>query len=250
MTRPDERLIAVRKVAAYELVRKHKLVGWSVRVSSAIKHCAACRYKSKTITLSKYMMLDYTDFEFRDTVLHEIAHAIVGYEARHGPVWKAKCREIGCTGEVTGRAFRVPQPAKPPQPAAKRNPEHASLAYLFEKVRTYVSKVEFDTPEQLRVLIDRLRRDDVFDDVPLATYRRAIEYVERGIAAQVERLGQFPGLRKPYGDCDWHQSCDEGTITGLARTWVTRSPDMQAVLLHLLTMVRGYPSIAVEYRSR
>ena len=35
--------------------------------------------------------------EIRDTVLHEIAHALVGPEARHGPEWKAIAKRLGAT---------------------------------------------------------------------------------------------------------------------------------------------------------
>jgi hypothetical protein len=33
--------------------------------------------------------------EIRDTLLHEIAHAIAGHKAGHGAEWKAVCRRIG-----------------------------------------------------------------------------------------------------------------------------------------------------------
>ena len=32
-----------------------------------------------------------------DNLLHEIAHAIVGREAGHGPLWKVTARRIGAT---------------------------------------------------------------------------------------------------------------------------------------------------------
>jgi hypothetical protein len=36
--------------------------------------------------------------EILDTILHEIAHALVGHKEAHGPVWVAKAKEIGCSG--------------------------------------------------------------------------------------------------------------------------------------------------------
>lgn len=47
------------------------------------------------ITLSHIYTDLLTEAEVKDTVLHEIAHALVGIEAGHGYMWKAKCREIG-----------------------------------------------------------------------------------------------------------------------------------------------------------
>ena len=36
-----------------------------------------------------------------ESLLHEIAHALVGRKHNHDAEWKAKAREIGCTGERT-----------------------------------------------------------------------------------------------------------------------------------------------------
>ena len=48
----------------------------------------------------------------RQTMLHEIAHALVGYEAAHGPVWKRKAAEIGYTGKRTAANPYVEQQRK------------------------------------------------------------------------------------------------------------------------------------------
>lgn len=38
-----------------------------------------------------------------DTIKHELAHLIVGFQYDHGPVWKACCIEIGCEPSATRR---------------------------------------------------------------------------------------------------------------------------------------------------
>ncbi len=38
------------------------------------------------------------DEEVKDTILHEIAHALVGKAHHHDDVWRAKALEIGCSG--------------------------------------------------------------------------------------------------------------------------------------------------------
>ena len=63
-----------------------------------------CRYREKRIDLSVSYCLAASRAEIEDTVLHEIAHAIVGPKHNHDAVWKAKAREIGCQGE---RCHRV-----------------------------------------------------------------------------------------------------------------------------------------------
>jgi predicted SprT family Zn-dependent metalloprotease len=50
------------------------------------------------------------DDEVRDTILHEIAHALVGPGHGHDGVWKAKCREIGARPEACyGAGVEMPR---------------------------------------------------------------------------------------------------------------------------------------------
>ncbi len=52
----------------------------------------------------------HSEDEVLDTILHEIAHALVGPQHGHDAVWRAKAREIGCSGErcVSSDSARVP----------------------------------------------------------------------------------------------------------------------------------------------
>jgi hypothetical protein len=43
----------------------------------------------------------------RNTMLHEIAHAIAGHAAGHGPVWRAAARKVGATPERCGTKLAV-----------------------------------------------------------------------------------------------------------------------------------------------
>lgn len=54
--------------------------------------------KLEFIFNNKYLAM-YKDHEedIKDTVLHEIAHAIVGGKHHHDCVWKACCNKIGCS---------------------------------------------------------------------------------------------------------------------------------------------------------
>lgn len=48
-----------------------------------------------TIKLSiKHCLEDY-DIQIKETILHEIAHAIVGPENGHNKIWKEKAKELG-----------------------------------------------------------------------------------------------------------------------------------------------------------
>ena len=57
-----------------------------------------CYHSNQTLSFSKHAVLSFDDDQFKDTVLHEIAHALVGPEHGHGNVWRQKAIEIGCSG--------------------------------------------------------------------------------------------------------------------------------------------------------
>ena len=78
--------------------------GWAFGFDLATSRAGVCRYAERRIDLSVSYCLAAMRAEIEDTVLHEIAHAIVGPRHNHDAVWKAKAREIGCAGE---RCHRV-----------------------------------------------------------------------------------------------------------------------------------------------
>ena len=78
--------------------------GWTYGFDLAPSRAGVCRYAEQRIDLSVSYCLAATRAEIEDTILHEIAHAIVGPQHNHDKVWKAKAREIGCIGE---RCHRV-----------------------------------------------------------------------------------------------------------------------------------------------
>ena len=63
----------------------------------ARKHLGNCHFQDPMIWISRTHALEGSQEQIRDTVLHEIAHAIAGYEAGHGPLWKVTARRIGAT---------------------------------------------------------------------------------------------------------------------------------------------------------
>ena len=84
---------------ALQLMSEHNLnwPAWGFRMSrskNAIGFCQYNHFNGGMITFSKNF-LHLADHEIRDTILHEIAHAIAGHKASHGPEWKAVCRRIG-----------------------------------------------------------------------------------------------------------------------------------------------------------
>ncbi|MCA1800425.1 MAG: SprT-like domain-containing protein [Actinobacteria bacterium] len=56
------------------------------------------------IELSQYWTPHLSDAEVKDTILHEIAHALAGFNAGHGYKWKAEARRIGANPTRTAEA--------------------------------------------------------------------------------------------------------------------------------------------------
>lgn len=77
----------------------HGLRDWQVVVTRAKTQAGVCRFHSKQIGLSGPLTERLDEDVVRDTILHEIAHALVGPKHGHGPVWKAKARELGCSAQ-------------------------------------------------------------------------------------------------------------------------------------------------------
>ena len=84
---------------ARRLMARHGLDGWSFQFDDASTRAGACRYDTKVISLARQYCLRAPEAERTDTILHEIAHALVGREHHHDAVWKRKAREIGCGAE-------------------------------------------------------------------------------------------------------------------------------------------------------
>lgn len=92
------------------LLAEHGLVGWSVVLDGAKTRAGVCRPGRREIGLSRPLTELHGPAEVRDTVLHEIAHALVGTGHGHDAVWRATARRIGCTGQRTTSAPRPPGP--------------------------------------------------------------------------------------------------------------------------------------------
>ena len=87
-----------------QLIREHEdnsglKAGWHFAFDLAPARGGSCRYSDQQITLSVTYCLKASREEIVDTILHEIAHAIVGPKHGHDATWKAAARQIGCTAE-------------------------------------------------------------------------------------------------------------------------------------------------------
>ena len=105
MGEPAIRAMAERMLDEHGLSEK----GWTFRFDNAKKRLGQCQFGPKLITMSRRMADAVDEEEVRQTMLHEVAHALLpsrdiwGHVTGHGPLWKSKARSIGYTGERTAR---------------------------------------------------------------------------------------------------------------------------------------------------
>jgi SWI/SNF-related matrix-associated actin-dependent regulator 1 of chromatin subfamily A len=84
-----------------EKMTEHGLNDWSARLNpvsldSSFQYMGLCSHKDKTIILNAHHVDMHEEKDVVNTILHEIAHALVGPFAGHNEVWAEKAREIGC----------------------------------------------------------------------------------------------------------------------------------------------------------
>lgn len=82
-------------VKARQLMDQHGLQEWKLKIDNAKKRLGCCWYNRKTISLSKRHIQVSNEELVIDTVLHEIAHALVGRGHGHDSVWQNMCLKIG-----------------------------------------------------------------------------------------------------------------------------------------------------------
>ena len=96
-----------------KLLRENGLYNWSISINRRNKRkLGSCKFKDalgneiNTIEISSWLFKHFPD-RVNNTVRHEVAHALAGYEAGHGPYWKKMARRIGA--RPIARAYDISQ---------------------------------------------------------------------------------------------------------------------------------------------
>jgi predicted SprT family Zn-dependent metalloprotease len=86
---------------AHDLMTKHDLLskGWYFQFVDRRRPLAFCNHFRKQIAMSAQYGMYNTKEDITDTILHEIAHALVDAKHNHDKTWKEKCIEIGARPE-------------------------------------------------------------------------------------------------------------------------------------------------------
>lgn len=91
------------EMMARDLMQWHGLFdrdnAWHFKFDNAVTRLGLTSYKSYTISLSRPNVERMTPEQVLNTILHEIAHVLVGGQQGHNATWTFKAVSIGCDGK-------------------------------------------------------------------------------------------------------------------------------------------------------
>jgi predicted SprT family Zn-dependent metalloprotease len=98
---------------ALSLMDQHNLLqgGWTFSFMDRASVCGLCRHTRRQIQLSVYYVEHNADSDIRNTILHEIAHAICP-EHGHGRQWKLTAMSVGARPETCARPEIIVKPGR------------------------------------------------------------------------------------------------------------------------------------------
>lgn len=104
-SRPELALDAKQKVhkahkSTRDLLDAHGLSDWKVTFDNAQRRFGQCHHRAKTISLNREYVAAESDDGAQDAIRHEVAHALAGPDAGHGPTWTVAASQLGADTRV------------------------------------------------------------------------------------------------------------------------------------------------------
>lgn len=106
-------ILSEARQLATDLMYEHGIPDWRFEFDKATRRFGCTHYGLKLITLSKALTLLNDEEQVKNTILHEIAHALAPRRSGHDRVWKDIAVSIGCTGDRLYDGSVVKTPPKP-----------------------------------------------------------------------------------------------------------------------------------------
>ena len=99
---------------ANKLFEQHGLTdfGWRLEFRNYGHRIGCCYSGHRIIALDAFYADNNSEANVLDTLLHEIAHALVGAHHRHGPMWKAMALRLGCIPKACSKTDILVRPGK------------------------------------------------------------------------------------------------------------------------------------------
>lgn len=79
------------------------LQGWGFKFDRSLTRLGQCDSRNYIISLGRYATEVNSEEAVLGTIVHEIAHALVGGHHGHDGIWRAKAIELGHSGERCGK---------------------------------------------------------------------------------------------------------------------------------------------------
>ncbi len=95
-------------VRGAELLVQHGLGDWRVSFHKKRRVLADCNHLSRTIRYSLHFIRIATKEQLEGVTLHEIAHALVGYQHGHDSTFRSKMYELGGDPDYSAAGVKVP----------------------------------------------------------------------------------------------------------------------------------------------
>src|SRR5206468_7592237 len=95
------------ETSARRELAENGLQGWTFGLAKTRRRLGVCKYRAKRIEIAEYYARNSPPESVLDTLLHEIAHALAGPAARHGPAWKAVAVRLGATPRACETSHRA-----------------------------------------------------------------------------------------------------------------------------------------------
>ena len=83
---------------ANEMIVKHLPEGWTFAWNRKVRSNGTCNYTKMEIQLSRILTPHRMWDDIVESIMHEIAHAIAGFDNHHNDVWKKVFRSLGGAG--------------------------------------------------------------------------------------------------------------------------------------------------------
>lgn len=96
----------------YESLKSRITGNYTFKFNNNLTRAGVCKFAldghDGVIEMSRHYLNHHltTPDKVKNTILHELAHAIAGHEVGHGPKWKSVAAEIGCDAQRLTHVFR------------------------------------------------------------------------------------------------------------------------------------------------
>jgi SprT protein len=124
------------KALAEELIAEHLDASWTFGWINHLTVMGQCSHHQRRILLARKLTPIADDDAVRDTILHEIAHALAGPSHDHDATWRRLARSLGCPDTAHIDPARVGNPRETLAPWVGTCPAgHVSEVRYFRKPR-------------------------------------------------------------------------------------------------------------------